>query len=300
MDEASRRSAAAVAGSTVPTASRARLSWRCASQAPGLQLVVRGLARGEVRGIGRRRGERRVEPRDQRPDVRRHVRRPLQRHAARCRDEIREELRRPLGTSSAPGTKAWSIATRGHAAVAGHGLRPAGEARDAGEPGLLREVGGQLQVRVQARLQTPVGLEQQAVADDGRGARPVPAERRLVGRRRSRRPSPPTRPRTQATAGRPAPRPPGRVRVSPSRRQGADRATRRDRGRQGAPGPVTLDRLAHDAVADHQRDGVAVPVPVILPRHLVHEGQRRIRREGERVGEAPGGGRLVRCGIPPG
>ncbi len=57
--------------------------------APGLQLVVGGLARSEVRGIGRRRGERGVEPRDQRPEVRRDVRRPVQRHAARRRDEVR-------------------------------------------------------------------------------------------------------------------------------------------------------------------------------------------------------------------
>ena len=120
--------------------------------APGLQLVMRGLARSEVRGIGRRRGERRMEPRDQCPDVLSHVRRPLDRHAARCRDEVREELRRQLSHVLRAGHEGPEHRHGGHAAVAGHRLRPAGKPRNAGEPRLLGEVGGQLEVRVQAGL----------------------------------------------------------------------------------------------------------------------------------------------------
>ena len=266
IDEASRRSAAAAAGSTIATASRARLSWRCASRRQAFSSSCVASRVREVRGIGRRSRERRVEPRDQRPDVRRHVRRPLQRHAARCRDEIREELRRPLVHVLGTRDEGLEHRHRGHAAVAGHGLRPAGEARDTGEPSLLREVGGQLQVRVQARLQPPVGLEQEATADDGRAVRRVPAQRLLVGTKElrdgtlPRGPEPWRRPADQRRIG--------RARLSIAR-QGADGPTLRDDGREGAPGPVARDRLPYDAVANHHQDGVAVPAPVILTRRLV-------------------------------
>ena len=200
-------------------------------------------------------------------------------------------------TSSASATKAWSIATRGHAAVAGHGLRPAGEARDTGEPCLLREVGGQLQVRVQARLQPPVGLEQEAAADDGRACSTGP------GPAASRRPPTSSRDGTLPCVPEPWRRPADQRRIGRARRsvarQGADGATLRDRGREGTPGAVTLDRLAYDAVANHEQDGVRGPGARHPRPSPVHQGQHRIGREGERVGKARGGGPLARCGVPP-
>ena len=178
--------------------------------APGLQLVVGGLAGSEIRGIGRRRRERGVKPRHQRPEVLRDVRRPVHRHASRRRDEAGEELRRPLRDVVGAGDVRLEHRQRGDAAVAGHGLRPAGETWNTGEPCLLGEIGGQLQVRVEARLDASVRLEQHAVADRRRSRPRRRGRAASRPRTRPRRPPPARRPRTRATAGRPAPRPPVR------------------------------------------------------------------------------------------
>ena len=150
-------------------------------QAPRLELVVGGEARREVGRIRGRRRQGRVEPCDQRAEVLRH------------RGHRVQVGRRP-GTRRGPrGTRRGLVQVfrvrderpehghRGGAAVAGDGLRPARQARDAGEPSLLREVRGELQVRVEAGLDPPVALEEQPVAQHDRGVELVAAEGALAG-----------------------------------------------------------------------------------------------------------------------
>jgi hypothetical protein len=62
------------------------------------------------------------------------------------------------------------------AAVARDGLCPARQPRDAREAGLLGEVRGELQVRVEARLDPPVPLEEQSLPQDDRRVRLVAAD----------------------------------------------------------------------------------------------------------------------------
>ena len=126
-------------------------------QPPGPELVAGRLARGEVHGLGRRRRERRVEPGDERPEVRRDLGRPLEADTlpGAATSSARNSAVRSYA-SSASATNAWSIATVATPAVAGDDLRLAREPRDARERRLLGEVGGQLEVGVQARLDAPV------------------------------------------------------------------------------------------------------------------------------------------------
>ena len=127
---------------------------------------------------------------------------------ARRRHQVRQELRGSLVHVLGAGDERLEHGDRGHAAVAGHGLGPARQPRHARERGLLGQVGGQLEVRVETRLDPPVRLEQQPPADHHRRVRLVAPEGRLVGRRDVDRPPRPTRPRTRRTAGTPAlPRP---------------------------------------------------------------------------------------------
>ena len=271
--------------------------------APGLQLVVGGLAGSEIRGIGRRRRERGVKPRHQRPEVLRDVRRPVHRHAARRRDEAGEELRRPLRDVVGTGDVRLEHRQRGDAAVAGHGLRPAGETWNTGEPCLLGEKGGQLQVRVEARLDASVRLEQHAVADHGDRVRIVAAERRLgrrsdlVGRPLPDVREPGRRPADQRRVHLSAARARSRRRAVPGHRR--DRAAARDRSGQRPPGAVTIGRLAHDAVPEHEGDRVPVDPLAGLAGLHVHEGERNVRGEGEGVGEASGRGSAGSRRVPP-
>ena len=219
-------------------------------QAPGLELVVGRGARGEVHRLGRRGREGRVEPGDQRPEVGRDLGRPLHRHAAGRRDELREELRGPLVGVVGVGDERLEHRDGRDAAVAGHGLGPAGQPRDARERGLLREVGVQLEVRVEAGLDAAIRLEHEPPADHRGGVGLVATQRLLGGGRDPWRGVAPgvreagRRPADEgAVRRRPAPRVSACPRCAASRRSSAPRRSAAARSRQ-APSPSTASRTA--------------------------------------------------------
>ena len=150
--DASRRSSAPACGSTAVTRRDREVELPVGLQPPGLELVVGRRTRGEVRRpppVASR------APRAARRPASRGPRRPPSpTPSTRCPGAATRSARNSAVrsyASSASATNAWSIATVATPAVAGDDLRPAGEPRHARERRLLREVGGQLQVRVQAR-----------------------------------------------------------------------------------------------------------------------------------------------------
>ena len=170
--------------------------------------------------------------------------RVLERDLARGDDPVGQPLggrldRRPPRPARAPG--AWPrVATD---AVAADVLGRAGQRRDEPEPALLGQEGGQLEVRVETRLDPAIRLEQEPLAEDRRRVRLVGAERRSPHVAISRAPP-------GANAGS----------ASPGRQTSAPPASR-------AEDPAAGDRHGQrppDAVARHGLAGV--PVRIRRPR----------------------------------
>ena len=181
--DASRRSSAASRGRP-PAVTAARLSCRCASFRHALSsswVAGRGARSGASAGGVASAAWRPATsvPRSAATSVAHRGRRP-------GGDQLREELGGALVDVLGVGDERLEHRDRRGPAVAGHDLGPAREARHARERRLLGQVGGQLEVRVEARLDPPVRLEQQPPADHHRGVRLVAAEGRLVGGRDGR------------------------------------------------------------------------------------------------------------------
>ena len=125
------RARAAMSRSTAATAGIARLSCRSASWRHARSSSWDRVARGEVRRVGRGRGERRVEAGRQRAEVRGDLGRPVQARGPGRRDEPGEELGDALVRVVGVGDERLEHRDRRRAAVAGHDLGPAREARHA-------------------------------------------------------------------------------------------------------------------------------------------------------------------------
>ena len=280
--------------------------------APGPQLVAGRLARGEVRRVGRRRGEGRVEPGDERPEVRGDLRRPLEAHGRRAprrgpRGTPRSSRTRPPRPRRTPGASRPSTAPLSRVTTS---AQPASRGTP-GNRGLLGEVRGELEVRVEARLDPAVALEQQPVAQHDRGVRLVAPERALLRRARRVRGSPPhasAKPgdgrQTSAAAtwpDAPAADPPAAFAApagSPSRVSAAivrPSAIATASARQ-APSPSAASR--HPPSARDERDRVPVqPLPG-SPRRTSTSASTASSDERERVRERRRDGRLALGGVP--
>ena len=167
--------------------------------------------------------------------------------------------------------------------VAGHDLGPAGEPRHAGERRLLRQVGGQLEVGVEAGLDPAIGLEQQPLAEDHRRVRLVAAERSLIGRgdgsgrgvvpqvgEAGRRPADQRRRRSRGA----------RRRAASPRGSGRPRSPRP--APATSPSPSTASR---NAAAATRRTRIAYRSGAASPTRDVDERERRVVDERERVRE---------------
>ena len=258
ISDAASRSASATARSTVATAAMAEVQLAGRPSSPGAELIVGRRAGRQVRRIGRRRGERSVEPGHQRPQVLGDVGCPLEGLGARGRDEPPPVARPSPRTRPGVGDVRLQHRDGRDAVLAGDDLGPAGEAWHALECGVLAQVRGQLEVRVEARLEPSIGLEQQPLAEHRPTCSTGPARGPLIGggdgagSAASHRSARPGDGRQTSAAQRRRGRGP-----SPSRVMAAI-VLPGDRARQGTPPAVAVGRLAEAAFRGREQDRVPV------------------------------------------
>ncbi len=209
----------------------AAFSWRTALDPPCSQLVVGRRPRGEVRRVRRRRGERRVEAGDQQAQVLRDARERLEVGGDRRRDGGRQALGRVLVRVAGVGDVRLEHRDGRRAVLPRDDLRPAGQPRHAAERRLLGQVGRHLEIRVEARLDPPVRLEQQPLAEHDRRVRLVAAEGPLGGSGQGARGRRPTGRQARVRAGRRARRPGTRTRP----RAASPRSSVQPRSQRPAP-----------------------------------------------------------------
>ncbi len=235
-------------------------------QPPGLELVAGGESWREPRCVSGRFREGRMEAGHEEAEVLGNPRDVLEVHELRRSGHERgEALGQGLVQVVRVRDKRLEHRHGGSTAVAGDGLRPACQRWDAGEPGLLGQEGRELEIRVEARLDPPVALEEQPPAQHDRGVRLVAAEGALRrqgqvrGRPVQAAASPGAGRHTSAASTRtdgrcPVGRPGRGTRVARERRY---RAALRDRHGQLPPRTVARGRLADAADTGSRTNGIA-------------------------------------------